>query len=95
MHTLPSLMLLWLTLLVTSVGCGPGELGQACNDPGSEADCVDGAICTNEGSNDSSCREICKGQKDCRKGYTCNGVSGSTTKSCQPDDDDTGNGLFD
>lgn len=76
-------------LFVTSLGCGPGELGQACNDPGSEEACVDGAICTNENGDDGSCREICTGQKDCRKGYSCNGVSGTSTKSCQPDDETT------
>jgi hypothetical protein len=76
----------WMALFVSSVGCGPGELGEACDDPGSAEACVDGAICTNESDEEASCLEICADQADCSGGYSCNGVSGTSIKSCQPDD---------
>ena len=68
-------------------GCGAGEVGESCDDPGAEEACVDGAICTNESSDEATCREICEDQDDCPDGYSCNGVTGSSTKSCQSDDD--------
>lgn len=75
------------SLLVVSlalVGCGASEIGEACDTGGSADECVDGAICTNE-SEGNNCRLICEVQEDCPMNYSCNGVTGSSTKSCQPD----------
>lgn len=63
--------------------CGGQDVGQECEGPGSEDDCVSGAICTNESSM-NVCREICEVQEDCPMPLNCNGVTGSGTKSCQP-----------
>lgn len=63
--------------------CGGQDIGQECEGPGSEDDCASGAICTNE-SDVNVCREICVVQEDCPAPLNCNGVSGTSTKSCQP-----------
>lgn len=79
-NTVSSLLLV-LGLFVT--GCGSAEIGEECDTSGSVDECVDGAICTNDATN--VCRLVCEVQEDCPVDYTCNGVSGSSTKSCQPD----------
>jgi hypothetical protein len=80
---------LWIVaVLASGAGCGAGEVGEACDEPGSEQACVDGAICTNESGDEATCREICESHEDCSEGYSCNGVTGDSTKSCQPDDAD-------
>ena len=66
------------------VGCGHADVGEECDEPGSSDECVDGAICTNEGEG-AVCRMECTKQEDCPTGEACNGVSGTDTKSCQPD----------
>jgi hypothetical protein len=66
------------------VGCGASEIGESCDTGGSADECVDGAICTNE-SDGNVCRLICETQDDCPMNYSCNGVTGGSTKSCQPD----------
>jgi hypothetical protein len=43
------------------------------------------AICTNDDGDTAFCRQICDEHEDCPTGESCNGVSGSSTKSCQPD----------
>jgi hypothetical protein len=77
-----------LLLCTGGFGCGDeGEVGESCDEAGSKDVCVEGAICTNESGDEATCREICEEQADCPDGYGCNGVTGSSTKSCQPDDD--------
>ena len=46
---------------------------------------VDGAICTNESGEGAFCREICEEHADCPADHSCGGISGTSTKSCQPD----------
>ena len=66
------------------VGCGASEVGEECDDVGDTDECEDGAICTNE-EGGAVCRALCK--ETCPRGESCNGVSGTNLKSCQPDKD--------
>jgi hypothetical protein len=66
------------------LGCGGAEVGESCDDAGSTDDCEDGAICTNEDQG-AVCRLLCKETAECPPAHSCNGVSGSNLKSCQPD----------
>jgi len=80
----------WRTLLlivgVASCSGGAG-IGDTCLSTGTTDECVAEAICTDEDSGDGSrCRKICTEHSDCDAGENCNGVSGSSTKSCQPKD---------
>ena len=65
-------------------GCGSAKIGEQCDDIGESDECEDGAICTNEASG-GICRAICTETVDCPASHTCNGVSGTNVKSCQPD----------
>jgi hypothetical protein len=67
--------------------CGASEVGEECDDAGDTDECEDGAICTNEDGGGAVCRALCKEQEDCSGGLSCNGVSGTDLKSCQPDKD--------
>jgi hypothetical protein len=69
--------------LVFFAGCGGSEIGESCDEAGSEDECVSGAICANESAG-NVCREICVVQEDCPAPLNCNGLSGSSTKACQP-----------
>ena len=66
------------------LACGEAEVGEACDDAGSTDECEDGAICTNE-NEAAVCRFLCKDTVQCPAAHSCNGVSGSSLKSCQPD----------
>lgn len=80
-----SLML--LAILATLNGCSKkGELGATCETAGSTDLCESGLICTNvSGSTFNACRKQCTSQSDCNAATeSCNGVSGSSIKSCQP-----------
>lgn len=65
--------------------CGKADLGESCDGVGSGENCVDNAVCTNASNGAAYCRQICTAQADCPTGYSCNGISGVSTKSCQPD----------
>ncbi len=69
-----------------AIGCASeGAIGDSCGTAGKTTDeCVSGAICTNSSGGKNACRKICTEQKDCATNEACNGVSGSSTKSCQP-----------
>jgi hypothetical protein len=69
---------------IAAVGCGGADIGEPCDEPGKTDECVDGALCTNDSSG-NFCRKICRDSDECPMGYACNGVSGTSTKSCQPD----------
>jgi hypothetical protein len=81
----PASLLISGLLFTLGLGCGGAELGESCDDSGSTDECVDDAVCTNEDQG-AACRALCAEQVDCPDGYTCNGVSGTSQKSCQPDD---------
>jgi hypothetical protein len=72
------------TSAVFTAGCSEAEIGEDCDESGSLDECVEGAICTNDGDG-AVCRALCVEQEDCPTGQACNGVSGSNKKSCQPD----------
>ena len=64
--------------------CGGADVGESCDEVGSSDECVDGAICTNEGDAAKVCRLSCRSQDDCPSDHDCNGISNSSEKSCQP-----------
>jgi hypothetical protein len=77
-----SIALLCAALL--SPGCGSPDIGEECDDVGSTDACEDGALCTNEDQG-AVCRKLCDATEDCPANHSCNGVSGTNLKSCQPD----------
>jgi hypothetical protein len=68
----------------SSIGCGRAEIGEECDGIGSTDDCDEGAICTNEEGR-GICRLLCTETVQCPAAHTCNGISGTNFKSCQPD----------
>ncbi|MBM4344294.1 MAG: hypothetical protein FJ100_13070 [Deltaproteobacteria bacterium] len=77
-------LLLWAALL-TGACASEGQVGDSCGAAGKSAgECASGAICTNTSGGKNYCRKVCTEQKDCAATEACNGVSGSSTKSCQP-----------
>ncbi|MBK8169514.1 MAG: hypothetical protein IPK60_04120 [Sandaracinaceae bacterium] len=80
-----SVATLTVLICVSIVGCGHSEIGEECDAVGSTNVCVEGAICTNEADGAASCRKVCVTQEDCGATESCNGVSGASIKSCQPD----------
>ncbi len=76
----------WLAVAVSvlMLACGGSEVGEECDEAGSTDECEDGAVCTNEESG-AVCRLLCKDTMECPAQHACNGVSGTSLKSCQPD----------
>lgn len=72
-------------LLVVTAACGGADIGEDCDDHGSTDECVDDAVCTNEDGDHAACRALCEEHEDCPDGHSCNGVSNTSLKSCQPD----------
>ena len=72
-------------LLLAAAACGGTEIGDACDDVGSTDECVDDAVCTNEEGDSAACRALCEEAEDCPADHGCNGISGTSRKSCQPD----------
>jgi hypothetical protein len=72
-----------LPLIVTACASDPVAIGGACSNAGKADECVDGAICSNASSG-ATCRKICSEQAQCAATESCSGISGTTTKSCQP-----------
>jgi hypothetical protein len=71
-------------LLILVAACSsPGEIGEACTEASAVSQCVDSAICTNEGDDQLTCQLLCEAQEDCPDGLNCNGISGGSLKSCQ------------
>ncbi|MCO4763936.1 MAG: hypothetical protein KC502_20650 [Myxococcales bacterium] len=73
-----------LLFSVSLLACASSEIGDACDTSGAADECVEGAICTQINSGDNVCRKTCTADTDCGSEEACNGVSGSSTKSCQP-----------
>lgn len=81
-------MRIWFSALLMALAfslsaCASAELGEECDTAGEVDECVDDAICTNS-SDGNVCRKVCTKDDSCAADEECNGVSGSTTKSCQP-----------
>ncbi len=75
----------FLALAVTAYsGCGRSDLGESCDSSGATDECVDGAICTNLSGGGNVCRKSCTVQADRASNESCNGISNSNLKSCQP-----------
>lgn len=60
-----------------------GKAGDVCNKAGSTDGCESGTICSND-SGGNYCRKTCTDQAQCSATESCGGISGSTTKACQP-----------
>lgn len=71
-------------LTILALGCASAEIGDTCDTSGSKDECVDGAICTQISGGSNVCRKSCTADTDCESTEQCNGVSGASTKSCQP-----------
>lgn len=80
MRVFPGIVLLFL---LAACG-GKGELGESCDQAGGADQCVDGAVCTNLSDGALTCLKMCTVQEDCLANENCNGVSGTSIKSCQP-----------
>lgn len=76
---------LLLCVTLGLLGCGASEIGEECDTPNDVDECVDGAVCTNEADGVNRCRKECRDMPDCPTGTSCNGISGGSRKSCQPD----------
>lgn len=66
-------------------GCARSEIGEECETSGATDECVDNAVCTNRNDGAPICRKICSSQDDCATNESCNGISGTNIKSCQPE----------
>ncbi|MBI4820440.1 MAG: hypothetical protein HY791_29505 [Deltaproteobacteria bacterium] len=70
-------------LFALHFGCDSGgALGDACKTPSSEDECESGLICTNI-TDRALCLELCTEQTECAASENCNGIEGSSKKSCQ------------
>lgn len=71
---------------VLGYGCA-SDVGESCETPGAENECVDGAVCDKQVNGAVSCLKLCTDQADCAANENCNGVSdGSDRKACHPKD---------
>jgi hypothetical protein len=73
--------------LLVCLGLLPGcasDLGEACETRGSQDECVDGAVCEVDGTDDTApkCLKVCKDASECAATEDCNGVSGTNIKAC-------------
>lgn len=77
--------LITLVLALTASGCASdgAAVGEKCETPSNTDQCVDGAVCTND-SGGVFCRLLCNDKSKCGANENCNGISGSSLKSCQP-----------
>lgn len=72
----------WLLFVGVLASCGGGKLGDSCSSAGTTSGCGDGLVCTG-GSSSATCARLCTTDADCDAGQNCNGITGSTLKSCQ------------
>lgn len=80
-------VLVLATMAAALASCGKADLNEACDTAGSTDECKDGLVCTNftsNGASGNSCFKQCTDQTDCTSTQSCNGVSGTNIKSCQP-----------
>jgi hypothetical protein len=78
----------------TNTDCDPGEFcllsapggfcTKGCAEAGKTTDCAGNTVCSGFGGTDQVCANICTADTSCRTGYACNGLPGTSTKSCQP-----------
>lgn len=82
---LHSLKLAVMALSIAALaGCASAEIGDTCDTSGSTDECVDGAMCTQLSDGNNVCRKTCTDDTSCGADEQCNGVSGSSKKTCQP-----------
>ena len=79
-------LLLLSSVLSMAFACGSAsEIGESCETAGSQDECVENAICTNDSGDVLACQQSCEEKEECPADYNCNGISGSSLKSCQLD----------
>lgn len=71
-----------------TLSCGSdGELGETCDTRGSTEQCAVDLVCTRDekltGNETPVCLKQCDDQSQCAADEDCNGVSNTSTKSCQ------------
>jgi hypothetical protein len=62
--------------------CGAGGLGETCSTAGTTDGCADGLVCTNSNAT-AVCQQLCTSDADCSASQNCNGITGTSLKSCQ------------
>lgn len=60
-----------------------GYCSKGCTDEGTDRACGSGTVCSQTATR-MLCAVTCEGNDDCRTGYACLAVAGSSLKSCQP-----------
>ncbi len=76
-----------LTLFVVALlsGCASeGAAGDACDKAGVTDGCESGTICANDSNGLNYCRKTCTDQAQCTATESCSGITGTSTKACQP-----------
>lgn len=61
-----------------------GFCSKGCLQEGSTDECPQGTICAQVTPGTRYCAVICTEQSHCRDFYSCNGITASSTKACQP-----------
>lgn len=88
-------LLIALFALTLLAACGPKEIGSDCQGGSAENDCVEGALCTHDISEDPNppdppnaerftCRAVCEIEADCEAGFACRRAEGTMFSTCQP-----------
>ncbi len=84
MHRPVALLFVSALIGLASCGGGPGDVGDFCSTPGSQEECIDGAVCDKLEDGDIQCLLVCVDQADCPDDFNCEGTSGTSVKSCHP-----------
>jgi hypothetical protein len=75
----------FVLLAVLAVGCGDRDIGDDCETPGSEDECVELGVCDRRDDGEVVCLLRCESQSDCEDDQSCNGVTGASgIKACHP-----------
>ncbi len=92
MAHLRSVVLLCCCAAALVLACGDehpgGTVGDPCEDVGDSSECAGGEICDDLDGGGAYCLKICEDHADSDPDERCNGVSGSSTKGCHPEEDD-------
>lgn len=74
-----------LGMLVALAACASeGAAGDPCDKAGVTDGCEAGTICANDASGKNYCRKTCTDQAQCSATESCSGITGTSTKACQP-----------
>ena len=74
-------------LLGLGAACGGASMGEQCETSGATSDeCEDGLVCAkaSDVAEVLTCQKLCTADADCQATEQCNGVTGTSLKSCRP-----------